>query len=269
MAEATDGGKRIQAGKAMLASMGGRRPATDRMRAFAAVVKVIGQLGGKGGFEDLLAGVLRDVEAERRAEAKKELAELRAAYERGVAEELARYRVRADGWAAALAGAEQSPWSTKALDRITAAMAAMNPPRAKRAKPTSAEKKKRNRAPSPLTTQQKKALELWMEYRGNYSRVARALRVDRKTAKQHVEAAVNKFGGAEAAHLLARYMPPKFQKLPEDHRGQVALPAKKLDQYSYGYNDPEDEDEDEDDIERDEDHDDRDEDEDEDQDEDE
>jgi DNA-binding CsgD family transcriptional regulator len=90
-------------------------------------------------------------------------------------------------------------------------------------------KKKRKREPTPLTAKQRMALELWAENRTNISKVAKAMGIDRKTAKQHLSCAFKKLGAAETRifkeHMRKR---EQYRDLPHDKRGQVMLEGERV-----------------------------------------
>jgi len=79
----------------------------------------------------------------------------------------------------------------------------------------------RNRSLSvkPLTSIQSKVMASYIQEQGNISAVAKALNKDRKTIREHMERVFEKL-----PHLAKEYskpkIKPKFQKLPEDGRGQ-------------------------------------------------
>lgn len=223
------GGKRIRAGEAMLAASGGKVRVPERLKRFAAAVKLVAPaFAAHARMAEAISEVFRTAEAEGAAEFKREIEELRGEYALGRATVLAAENLRSEELQARIRDAERLFNMSASLGDVMAQVAAV-----KRASPK-VRKQKRIRKPGPLTVQQKKAMELWAECKGNFSEVARGMGLDRKTAKQHVEAGLLKFGAEEARLLLAKVRPPKFQKIPEDHRGQALLAAKKVDSYSFG-----------------------------------
>jgi hypothetical protein len=84
-------------------------------------------------------------------------------------------------------------------------------------------KKRRHRKLTPLTAKQKMTLDLWVAYRGHITRVAEHMKIDHKTARQHLLAAFKKLGEAETRLLQNRVRKTRYQKLPEDGADQVML----------------------------------------------
>ena len=211
-----------RAGKEMMEASEGTKRAQRRLRLFAAVVRAAGIADDAvTGAAQAMDRILRETRDAQRAHAAYQAAELRKELARGAAEELARWNFPD---ASFLEDIQRRLLSTP--PEIEAAIMSVCP------SPKSRPKRKSRRKLGALTAKQKQAMELWTEYKGNYSEVGRAMGIDRKTAKQHVQAAFRKFGAEKANLILARVTPPKMQKLPEDRRGQTTLT--KQDYYSYG-----------------------------------
>ncbi|MDY0171076.1 MAG: hypothetical protein RBS80_31340 [Thermoguttaceae bacterium] len=86
------------------------------------------------------------------------------------------------------------------------------------AQPGTPKRKRRKRAsdkPRELTGPQIEAMQLYGECKGNFTEMGRRMRIDRKTAKQHYEAAAKKVG------QQAVNSSPKTTTIAHDRRGQA------------------------------------------------
>lgn len=87
-----------------------------------------------------------------------------------------------------------------------------------RGKPKAQARKRRRRpseTPPKVTGKQAEVVQVVGECKGNFSEAARRLALDRKTVKQHYNAAMRKTGAVVRKVLTGR--------LPTDNRGQVSL----------------------------------------------
>lgn len=102
---------------------------------------------------------------------------------------------------------------------------ALNPPGLRATTPNQAKQKSPTRrarkrtgasTPKPLTEKQAKAIHLYGVFKGNTAEVGREMGVGRKTADQHIKAALEKLG----KHAMT---PGKTRSLPTDKRGQESI----------------------------------------------
>jgi len=77
-----------------------------------------------------------------------------------------------------------------------------------------------DKSPRKLTARQVEVMQLVGECKGNFAEVGRRLRLDRKTVKEHYEAALKKLRQV-GVKSPERKLKAKTTQLPEDRRGQV------------------------------------------------